>query len=270
MHTPMKRYIYALVATLLIAITGCSSVPLSGRSQLNLVSDDAVLQSSFTQYEAFIQKSPKSRDQKATQMVQEIGRRIAKATDTYLRANGATADADKMRWEFHLIASDQVNAFCMPGGKIVVYEGILPVAKNADQLATVMSHEVAHAIAKHANERMSQQILKQYGSQVLAQVMAGKSGSTQAITGLLYNVGSEVFFSLPYSRKHEYEADQLGLYLMALAGYDYEQAEQFWINMSGGKASQSDFLSTHPSDQKRIAAIRAELPKVRAFMKATK
>ena len=266
----MKRYLYACVATLMMIVgaLGCSSVPLSGRSQLNLVSDDAVLQSSFAQYSDFIQKAPQSKNKEGIRLVQEIGARIAKATDTYLRANGAAADAEKMRWEFHLIDSDQVNAFCMPGGKIVVYEGILPVAKSADQLATVMSHEVAHAIAKHANERMSQQILKQYGAQVLAQVMVGKGESTQLLTGLLYNVGSEVFFSLPYSRKHEYEADQIGLYLMALAGYDYEQAEQFWINMSQGKGSQSDFLSTHPSDAKRIAAIRAELPKVRAFMKS--
>lgn len=261
-----------IIVTCLVAIgvTSCSTVAISGRNRLNLVPDNAILQASFAQYSDFISKAPKSKNATQTKRIQEIGMRIAKATDAYLRAAGMAADADVYRWEFNLIASPEVNAFCMPGGKIVVYEGILPVAKNDDQLATVISHEVAHAVAKHANERMSQQVLQQYGANALSMVLGGKGAATQQISGMLYSLGSQVFVTLPYSRKHEYEADIIGLYLMAIAGYDYTQAEDFWTNMSGGGGNRSDFLSTHPNDANRIAAIRAEIPKVKAFMTGEK
>ncbi len=269
----MKKIKLIAVAVLLsIGLASCSTVAFSGRNRINLIPDSQVLQASFAQYADFMSKAPKSQNTKETQKVAQIGERIARATDAYLRASGLAADADSYRWEFNLIASDQANAFCMPGGKIVVYEGILPIARSNDQLATVISHEVAHAVAKHANERMSQQVLQQYGASALGLFLGGKGVVTQQMANILYSVGTQAFFTLPYSRKHEYEADIIGLYLMAIAGYDYTQAEQFWINMAGGntKEGQSDFWSTHPNDAKRIQAIREELPKVRAFMNGEK
>ncbi|MBR8731976.1 Beta-barrel assembly-enhancing protease [Porphyromonas levii] len=264
--------IMAVLVLLTTGLAGCSTVALSGRNRVNLIPDSQVLQASFAQYQEFMDKAPKSRNTKQVQRVVQIGQRIAKATDAYLRASGLSADADNFRWEFNLIASDQVNAFCMPGGKIVVYEGILPVTKNDDQLATVISHEVAHAVAKHANERMSQQVLQQYGASALGLLLGGKGRATQQVASILYGVGSQAFFTLPYSRKHEYEADKIGLYLMAIAGFDYTQAEVFWKNMAGGKSQegQSDFWSTHPTDAKRIQAIHDELPNVRAFLSGGK
>lgn len=263
----MKRLNYIVSILLLtIGMSACSSVALTGRSQLNLVPDDAILSTSSSQYAAFMKQAKVSTNKTQTNRVRQIGQRIANATEQYLRSTGMPAEADKFQWEFNLVASNDVNAFCMPGGKIVVYEGLLPVAENDAQLATVMSHEVAHALAKHANERMSQQIVRQYGASALGMLLSGSSVVTQQVSGMLYNVGTQVFFSLPYSRKHEYEADKIGLYLMAIAGYDYNEAEKFWMNMSQGSKSTQDILSTHPADQKRIKAIREELPKVRAFI----
>lgn len=251
-------------------MSSCSSVALTGRSQLNLVPDDAILSASSSQYATFMKQAKVSKNKTQTNRVREIGQRIANATEQYLRSTGMAAEVEKFHWEFNLVASNDVNAFCMPGGKIVVYEGLLPVAENDAQLATVMSHEVAHALAKHANERMSQQIVRQYGANALGMLLSGSSAVTQQVSGILYNVGSEVFFSLPYSRKHEYEADKIGLYLMAIAGYDYTEAEKFWMNMSRGSKSTQDILSTHPADEKRIKAIREELPKVQEFMSGLK
>lgn len=260
---------YAIAMVLGIAVlgtSGCSSVPISGRSRFNMVPDDQVLQMSFAQYKDFISKAPKSTNRRQVQRVVNIGSRIARATDSYLRGSGMAADADKYRWEFNLIASDKVNAFCMPGGKIVVYEGILGVARTDDELASVVAHEVAHAMAKHSNERMSQKIVSSYGISALAAIIGG-GYTTQQLTQLALGMGSKYLFELPYSRQHEYEADKIGLYLMALAGYDYTQAENFWANMASktGKGTQ-DFTSTHPTNQKRINAIHAEIPNVRAFM----
>ncbi|MDO5036142.1 MAG: M48 family metallopeptidase [Porphyromonas sp.] len=261
----MKKLIVPFLV-LIAGMVACSTVPFSGRSRIDLVPNEAILASSFSSYAEFMSQAPVSKNAAATRQVREIGERIAKATDTYLRAIGLSSEASKYRWEFNLIASDQVNAFCMPGGKIVVYEGILPIARTDDQLATVVSHEVAHAVAKHANERISQQVAKQYGGQALSIALSGKSQVLQQVTSVVYGVGTDVLVTLPYSRLHEHEADLIGLYLMALAGYDYHQAADFWVRMSGGRKESSDFLSTHPSDSKRIAAIQAEIPKVDAFM----
>lgn len=260
-----------LLATLMTAllVSGCSLVPLTGRRQINLVSDAQVVAISEQQYRSFISQAPKSRDMAQTQRTREMGKRIASATERYLRSIGHTEDIRYFRWEFNLIASNQVNAFCMPGGKIVVYEGILPVAQTDDELATVIAHEVAHAVAKHSNERLSQAILRQYGGQALGQILSGSSAGAQVIGNILYNVGGKLIFELPYSRKQEYEADQIGLYLMALAGYDYHNAPNLWVKMASrsGGGNQSEVISSHPNDQNRIRAIREEIPRVEAFMR---
>ena len=260
-----------LLATLMTAllVSGCSLVPLTGRRQINLVSDAQVVAISEQQYRSFISQAPKSRVLAQTQRTREMGKRIASATERYLRSIGHTEDIRYFRWEFNLIASNQVNAFCMPGGKIVVYEGILPVAQTDDELATVIAHEVAHAVAKHSNERLSQAILRQYGGQALGQILSGSSAGAQVIGNILYNVGGKLIFELPYSRKQEYEADQIGLYLMALAGYDYHNAPNLWVKMASrsGGGNQSEVISSHPNDQNRIRAIREEIPRVEAFMR---
>lgn len=261
-----------LLTTLMTAllVSGCSLVPLTGRRQINLVSDAQVVAVSEQQYRSFISQAPKSRDMAQTERTREMGKRIASATERYLRSIGHTEDIRYFRWEFNLIASNQVNAFCMPGGKIVVYEGILPVARTDDELATVIAHEVAHAVAKHSNERLSQAILRQYGGQALGQILSGSSAGAQVVGNILYNVGGKLIFELPYSRKQEYEADQIGLYLMALAGYDYHSAPNLWVKMASrsGGGNQSEVISSHPNDQNRIRAIREEIPRVEAFMRS--
>lgn len=255
-----------LGALLSVGVAACSAVPLSGRQQMNVVPDSEVLAMSAQQYRDFISRAPLSQNQQQTQRVRTVGQRIAAATEQYLVRSGLGQEAKKFAWEFNLVQSKSINAWCMPGGKIVVYEGILPYCKTDDELATVMAHEVAHALAKHANERMSQQLMQRTGAQVLGSVLSGSSVGAQVAGGLAYSVGSKVLFELPYSRQHEFEADKIGLYLMAMAGYDYNQAATFWTNMAGGRSGNSDFLSTHPANAKRIEAINAEIPKVQRFM----
>ena len=256
----------AVISASIFGITSCSSVPMTGRNQLSVVPDEQILQLSLAQYQQFMATAPLSTDKKQTQRVKNIANRIAKAADSYLRNNGHAREADKFMWEMNLVKSDQVNAFCMPGGKMVTYEGILPVAPSDDELASVIAHEVAHAFAKHANEKLSNQLVSRYGVAAIAGFIGG-GYSTQQIAQLALGMGSKLVYELPYSRKFEYEADKIGLYLMALAGYDYTKSEQFWINMAKRGGSSSDFLSTHPTNQKRIEAIRAEIPRVREFMK---
>ena len=267
LYKSTKLWATALLASFILV--GCSSVPLTGRNRLNLVSDNVILESSFKQYNDFIRKAPISNNTHQTERVRRIGINIARATESYLRSLGMADEISKFKWEFNLVKSDQVNAFCMPGGKIVVYEGLLRYASTDDELATVMSHEVAHALAKHANERMSQQIMKQYGAQALSLALYDKSFATRQIAGVVYGLGSELLVMLPYSRTHEYEAYRIGLYLMAIAGYNPSSAVTFWQKMSAGKGGDkgSDIFSTHPSDAGRIKAIQEELPKVDATLR---
>lgn len=263
---------WAMALLVSLFAVGCSSVPLTGRSRLNLVSDNVILESSFRQYSDFMRKAPISTDARQTERVRRIGVNIARATESYLRTLGMADEISKFKWEFNLVRSGEVNAFCMPGGKIVVYEGLLRYASTDDELATVMSHEVAHALAKHANERMSQQIMKQYGAQALSLALYDKSFATRQIAAVVYGLGSELLVMLPYSRTHEYEADRIGLYLMAIAGYNPASAVTFWQKMSAGKGGDkgTDIFSTHPSDGGRIRAIQEELPKIEAALRESR
>ncbi|MDO4695880.1 M48 family metallopeptidase [Porphyromonas sp.] len=265
-YNNIKTWAFALVFISFFA--GCSSVPLTGRNRINLVSDNVVLETSFRQYNDFMRKAPISDNARQTDRVRRIGVNIARATESYLRSIGMASEVDKFKWEFNLVKSNEVNAFCMPGGKIVVYEGLLKYAATDDELATVMSHEVAHALAKHANERMSQQMMKMYGAQVLSVALYDKSYATRQIASLVYGLGSDILVMLPYSRTHEYEADRIGLYLMTIAGYDPASAVTFWQKMSAGKGGDkgTDMFSTHPSDAARIKAIKEELPKINAAL----
>ena len=167
-------------------------------------------------------------------------------------------------WEFNLVKSNQVNAFCMPGGKIVVYEGMMNIAKTDEELAVILGHEVAHAVAKHSNERMSQQMMAQYGAQALQIFTSGQSASTQAIANQVYGLGANYAVMLPFSRKHETEADEMGLVLMAMAGYDPMASITVWQRMAANSTSNvPEIMSTHPSDQSRIANLSQKAPVVK-------
>lgn len=260
----MKKKQILLMASLLM-LAGCGSVPITGRKQLLLVSDQEVLSSSLTQYNDYIKSAKKSTNASQIAMVTRVGKKIAAATEQYLKNNGLSAEVKDFSWEFNLVKSDEINAFCMPGGKIVVYEGLMKLVSSDDELAVVMGHEVAHAVAKHSNERISQQMLTQYGAELLGQSISQKSEMVQAIAGTVYGIGSQYAVALPFSRKHETEADYMGLILMTMAGYNPDKAITFWQKMSAGTNGKiPEFMSTHPSDSRRINDIQKELPAIKA------
>lgn len=260
----MKRFnlIMALLTAGLI-MSSCGSVALTGRKQLLLVSDQEVYQAGLTQYNEYIASSQLSSDTKNTAIVKSVGQKLAAATEQYLKANGLESELKNFAWEFNLVKDKQVNAFCMPGGKIVVYEGLLTVAQTEAELALVIGHEIAHAVAKHSNERMSQQIMAQYGAAILSQALSQKSAAIQQTASTVFGLGAQVGLMLPYSRKHEYEADYMGIVFMELAGYDSTSSIDFWTKMSAGSSGGSDFLSTHPSDTKRIAELQRRIPEAK-------
>lgn len=265
----MKSILIYSITVLLVLLSSCSSVPLTGRKQVLLVSDQEVLNLSLQEYGEFMKSAPKSTDKANTAQVQKVGRNIANAVEAYLKANGMESMISEYAWEFNLVKSNEVNAFCMPGGKIVVYEGILPITQDETGLAVVLGHEVAHAVAKHANERMSQQMLQQYGGAALGAALSGSSSTVQTVANSVYGLGAEYGVMLPYSRKQELEADELGLIFMAMAGYNPQEAEGFWTRMSqkAGGAGVAEFQSTHPSDETRIKKIRAALPNAMKYYK---
>ena len=263
----MKKLIGLLVCALLL-LSGCGSVPVTGRKQMLLVSDSEVLTSSLTQYSEYMKSAPLSTDAKAKAMVTRVGKKIAAATEKYLNENGLANEVKNFAWEFNLVKDNQMNAFCMPGGKIVVYEGLLKLVSSDDELAVVVGHEVAHAVAKHSNERISQQLLTQYGAQVLNEALSNKSARIQQIGNTVYGLGAQYGVTLPFSRKHESEADYMGLIFMTMAGYNPNVAITFWQKMStSGGASVPEFMSTHPSDATRINDIKKYLPELEKYKK---
>lgn len=261
----IKRTAVALCVALLaeILLTGCGAVPLTGRRQMLLVSDQEVYEAGLTQYNEYIAQAEMSTDARKTAMVKSVGEKLAEATEKYLRANGFESDIANLKWDFSLVKNNEVNAFCLPGGKIVVYEGLFAVAQTEAELAAVLGHEIGHAVAKHSNERMSQQILTQYGAAILSKALSQKSAAVQTAAVNVFGLGAKVGMMLPYSRKHEYEADYMGIVFMEIAGYDSQSAMDFWTKMSAGHDNASDFLSTHPSDSKRIAQIKARMPEAK-------
>lgn len=261
----MKRFKLTTLLLAFFLLAGCSSVPLTGRKQVLLVSDSEVLSSSLTQYNDYIKTAKKSTNTTQTAMVVRVGKKIAAATEAYLKANGMSSEIKNFAWEFNLVQDAQVNAFCMPGGKIVVYEGLMKLVSSDDELAVVIGHEVAHAVAKHSNERMSQQVMAQYGAAILGAVVSDKSAAVQKAAETVYGIGAQYGVMLPFSRKHESEADYMGLVFMTMAGYNPDVAVGFWQKMSAGSGgSVPEFMSTHPSDATRIADIEKELPVIKA------
>jgi len=266
----MKKLQTGLFALLIASLLfqACSLVPLTGRRQLSLVSDADMLSTSFVQYDQFMKENKLSTNTAQTNMVKQVGRRIQNAVTTYFAKNNMSQDLNGFAWEFNLIENKEVNAWCMPGGKVVVYSGILPLAQNETGLAVVMGHEIAHAVAKHSNERMSQALVAQLGGQALAQALKQKPQQTQQIWMTLFGVGVQVGAVLPYNRLQESEADHLGLIFMAMAGYDPNAAIGFWQRMSqNAGANPPEFLSTHPTDENRIQKIKSEIPEAMKYYK---
>lgn len=254
---------------LTVLLVSCSKVPISGRRQIHMLPESTMMSMSLTSYRSFLSKNkvlPES-DERA-QMVKRAGARIAEAVRKFMIQKKLTKRIAGYKWEFNLVEDNIANAWCMPGGKVVVYTGLLPVTVDETGLAVVMGHEIAHAIARHGNERMSQQLIVSLGGIGLAVALQQKPQETQDVFNLSYGVASTLGV-LKYSRVHESEADKMGLVFMAMAGYNPEEAVGFWQRMAksgGGKAP--EILSTHPSDETRIKDIKAFLPKAKAYYKA--
>lgn len=247
-----------------LLLLACSTVPLTGRSQFAILPESEMASLGLDSYKQALSEATLSKDPGEVDTVRRVGNRLAKAAEDYLKANGQSIEHYK--WEFNVIKDDKtVNAWCLPGGKVAVYTGLLPIAKNDDGLAVVMGHEIAHAIARHGNERMSQGMATQLGGVALSTALTKQPATTKNLFMTSYGVASQVGVLLPYSRMHESEADRIGLTLMAMAGYNPDEAIPFWqrMNESGGSRP-PEFLSTHPAPDSRIQNIRSYIPEAKA------
>lgn len=249
-----------LISSFLFA--SCSTVPLTGRTQLDFIPAEMMFSMSYQQYGEVIKSSKISTDPAKTQMVKRVGQKVQNAVERYMAANNLSGQLKNYQWEFNLVESDEVNAWCMPGGKVVVYTGIFSVTQDEAGLAVVMGHEIAHAIAKHGNERMSQGLLSNLGGLTLAKALENKPEQTKQLWMSAFNAGAQYGVLLPYNRLQESEADHLGLIFMAMAGYDPNVAVTVWERMAKLKEGRAnpEFLSSHPSDQNRIKSIKSQIP----------
>lgn len=261
-HILKKSHIFGVILLISSLISGClEQDPLTGRSHLNLVSASSLNQMSFKQYDEIIQKHGLSTDPVKTAMVKQVGFDIKNAVEEYCSEIGIEERLKNFDWEFKLIECKEENAFCMPGGKVGIYTGILKITEDEDGLAVVMAHEIAHAIAEHSRERMSQAMLINMGGLALGQAMQRRDNKAATLFMGLYGIGANVGFVLPHSRTQEYEADKLGLRFMAMAGYDPRAAVSLWERMSQKSSNKPpEFLSTHPTDENRINQIKKLLP----------
>jgi len=248
------------------ALLTCETDPLTGKTTLALVSDSELFTASFTQYSEFLKENEVVKTGPDAEMVNRLGNKISAAAQKWYVKIGKPNYLNDYQWEYHLVKDDQVNAWCLPGGKIVVYTGILPVTKNEDALATVMGHEVAHALLNHGRQRVSVAFLENLGLAAagLTAAALGANETTQSLLMTALGVGSTLFGTLPFSRENESEADEYGLYLMAIAGYDPEESVPFWGRMAAGSGSTPEFLSTHPSPSTRIDNLKKLIPKAKA------
>ena len=265
----MKAIRTLLVGALAVLATACgttNTVPITGRKTRLLVDDAQILSLSTQQYQEYMQGATLSTNQANTAMVKRVGQKLASAVENFLMNNGYAQEVQNFQWEFNLVNKNEVNAFCMPGGKIVVYEGLLPITQDETGLAIVLGHEIAHAVAKHSAEQLSKQTRQQYASQiggsVLSQVAQAKGyGNAASIIDMAAQLGFN-FANLKYSRDNETEADRLGLIFAAMAGYDPQLAIPFWQRMAqqSGGSTKSELFSDHPSDEKRLAELQKRMP----------
>lgn len=261
-----KAIILSLIAFIIYA---CAQVPVTGRRQLSLISNSEIIPMAAAQYQEVLKKGPISTNQEQTALVKKVGVRIQKAVEQYMAEKGWSSQLDGFAWEFNLIDDPKtVNAWCMPGGKVAFYTAILPICKDENGVAVVMGHEVAHAIANHGRERMSQGLMANLGLSTLGAAMGQNPGMTTDIFMQAVGVGTQIGM-LKFSRQHESEADEIGLIFMAIAGYDPQEAPKFWERMTAGSTGQKppEWMSTHPSDETRIKDLQAAMPKALKYYK---
>lgn len=263
MKTPFAFFSFTLFCLL---FASCKTVPVTGRKQINLVPDAMITSMALTEYDSVLKNSATlTQYDVRAQMVTRVGTRIQQAVETYMQQNNMSKDLQHFKWDYNTIDAPTVNAWCMPGGKVVVYTGLLPYTQNENALAVVMGHEIAHAIARHGNERLSQGLLINLGGMVLQEALKQKKSETQALFLGLYIIGSNLALALPNSRMQESEADKLGLIFAAMAGYNPDEAIPFWQRMgAANKNKVPEFLSTHPSDETRIKKISALIPEIKS------
>ena len=247
---------------------GCAKVPVTGRRQLNLVSNEEILPLSYDQYDQVMKESKLSDNAEWTAMIKEVGENVQRAAEKYMKDYGLESQLEGYEWEFNLIESETVNAWCMPGGKVAFYTGIMPICKTAEGVAVVMGHEVAHAVANHSRERMSQGLLTNLGLSSVGAAMGSNPTLTQEIFMQSVGLGSQIGM-LKFSRTHESESDKIGLIFMAMAGYDPREAPEFWKRMeaNAGGERPPEFLSTHPSPETRIDDLNAAMPEALTYYK---
>jgi len=255
------------IGALALSVAACTTNPITGRSSLQLANNSEIMTMSAQEYKTTLGKSKVISGTADAKRVVSVGSRIKSAAERYYQQIGRSADLANYNWEFNLLQSNELNAWCMPGGKVAVYTGILPVTKNENGLAVVMGHEVSHALAGHGNERISQAMIAQYGGQILGGSISNSQWAS--VFQQVYPIGSQVAL-LKYGRNQESEADQMGLYLMGMAGYDPREAIPFWNRMEAAStgARQPEFLSTHPNPETRISDINKNLPKALEYYKA--
>ncbi|THU38495.1 M48 family metallopeptidase [Niastella caeni] len=267
-QTMHKVIIAAVLAT---GITSCSQNAITGRKQLSLFNEADIQSMAAQQYQQFLSQNKvvSSSASKDAEMVRRVGARLVAAINQYYATKGLTQELEGYKWEYNLVDSKEVNAWCMPGGKIVVYTGLLPITQNEAALAVVVGHEIAHALAKHGNERMSQATVQQLGGQALSVAIANKSAAAQNVLLSAYGIGSNVGALLPFSRKQELEADRYGLIFSAMAGYNPQEAIPLWERMkaASGGSKPPEILSTHPAEDTRIARLRELMPEALQYYK---
>jgi predicted Zn-dependent protease len=258
---------FFVLCGLVLFLSGCTEVAITGRKQFNLVPDSMINSMAFQSYSEFLTQSKLSKDFSKTQMVKRVGSRIQKAVEQYCTNNNIEDQLTEYQWEFNLVEDDSLNAWAMPGGKMVVYTGLLKVTQTEAGLAAVIGHEIGHVFAKHGAERMTQRLLVDLGGMALSEALASKPTQTQNLFKQSYGIGTQVGVLLPYSRTHEKEADHLGLIFMAMAGYNPNEALSFWQRMALAKQSPQplEILSTHPADSTRISNLQRLLPEAMQY-----
>ncbi len=256
----MKKYLISIIVLTGILFS-CSTVKITGRKQLNVVPNSQIFPASFSQYSQFISEHQLSKNQQQTARIKKIGNKLIDAVNKYYKRNGWTSDLKGYKWEINLVEDPQLNAFCMPGGKIVYYTGLLNITTTDGEIAAVMGHEISHALANHGSERLTLAYGQQIGSILTALATRKATPEDQKKWAAIYGYGSTLGVILPYSRTHESEADKMGQILMAVAGYNPDEAVNVWVKMSkAGGQKPPEFLSTHPSDQRRMNNLRKWAP----------
>jgi predicted Zn-dependent protease len=244
-------------------------VAVTGRNQLDLIPASSMLSMSDQQYTAFLGANKLATNAAHVDLVRRVGTRIQGAVEQYFQHENLSSQLSGYSWQFNLVENKEANAWCMPGGRVVVYTGILPVTQTEAGLAVVLAHEIAHAVAQHGRERMSHELIAQLGGMALSEALATKPQQTRQIYMTAFGLGAQYGALLPFSRVQESEADHLGLIFMAMAGYNPNEAVTFWERMSRSNSGQSppEFMSTHPSDTSRIAKIKEEMPEAMRYYK---